>query len=41
VALLRCLHAEADTGKLRKTLGQLLQAGKHLVRAAVPRQKSS
>jgi predicted GTPase len=38
VALLRCLYAEADAGKLRKTLGQLLQAGKHLVRAAVPRQ---
>jgi predicted GTPase len=38
VALLRSLHAEADAGRLRKTLSQLLQAGKHLVRAAMPRQ---
>jgi predicted GTPase len=41
VALLRCLHTEADAGKLRKTLRQFLQASKHLVQAAVPRQKSS
>ncbi|HEY7496702.1 MAG TPA: GTPase [Candidatus Tectomicrobia bacterium] len=40
VALLRCLHAEADAARLRKTLGQLLQAAKHLVRAAVTWQKS-
>jgi hypothetical protein len=34
VALLRCLQAEADTGKIRKVLDQLLQAGKQLLRVA-------
>lgn len=31
VALLRCLKAEADTGKVRKTFEQLISAGKGLV----------
>ena len=35
VALLRCLHAEADAGKVRRTLAQLLEAGKQLIRAAL------
>src|SRR5262249_30050866 len=30
VALLRCLRAEADTGKVRRILRQLLSAGRHL-----------
>jgi uncharacterized protein len=33
VALLRCLRAEADTGKVRKVFYQLLAAGKGLVKA--------
>jgi predicted GTPase len=33
VALLRCLRAEIDTGKVRKVFHQLLAAGKELVRA--------
>jgi hypothetical protein len=32
VALLRCLRAEIDTGKVRKVFHQLLGAGKELVR---------
>jgi uncharacterized protein len=32
VALLRCLRAEADTGKVRKVFYQMLAAGKHLVK---------
>src|SRR5262249_2048311 len=32
VAMLRCLHAEADARKIRKVFDQLLQAGKQLVR---------
>jgi hypothetical protein len=32
VALLRCLHAEIDTGKMRKVFHQLLAAGKELVK---------
>src|SRR5207249_300036 len=28
VALLRCLHAEADAGKVRKVFQQLLESGK-------------
>ncbi len=35
VALLRCLHAESDTGKVRKLLGQLLETGRHLARVAM------
>lgn len=35
VALVRCLQAEADAGKVRKVVDQLLQAGKQLIRAAV------
>ena len=34
VSLLRCLYAEADTGKIRKILSQLSQASKQLVQAA-------
>jgi hypothetical protein len=34
VSLLRCLYAEADTGKIRKVLSQLLQASKQLLHAA-------
>jgi hypothetical protein len=30
VALLRCLRAEADAGKVRRILQQLLTAGRHL-----------
>jgi predicted GTPase len=41
VALLRCLHAEADAGKVRKLFEQILQAGKQLVRAAVRGPASS
>jgi predicted GTPase len=33
VALLRCLRAEADTGKVRKVLSQMVAAGKELARA--------
>jgi predicted GTPase len=33
VALLRCLRAEIDTGKIRKVFGQLAAAGKQLVTA--------
>ncbi len=33
VALLRCLRAEIDTGKVRKVFHQLLAAGKGLVKA--------
>ena len=32
VALLRCLRAEADTGKVRKVFHQLLSAGKQAVK---------
>jgi predicted GTPase len=32
VALLRCLKAEADTGKVRKVFGQMLQLGKAAVK---------
>jgi hypothetical protein len=32
VALLRCLRAEIDTGKVRKVFQQLAAAGKELVR---------
>ncbi len=35
VALLRCLHAEADAGKVRKVFEQVLEAGRNLVRAAL------
>lgn len=35
VALLRCLHAEANAHKIRRILDQLLQAGTHLWRVAV------
>ncbi len=35
VSFLRCLQAEADTGKVRRVLDQLLQAGRQLWRAAV------
>jgi predicted GTPase len=34
VAMLRCLHAEADAGKVRKVFQQLLEAAKQLMRAA-------
>ncbi len=33
VALLRCLRAEADTGKVRKVFGQLLAVGKEVLKA--------
>jgi predicted GTPase len=33
VALLRCLRAEADTGKVRKVFEQLLSAGKEVLKA--------
>jgi hypothetical protein len=33
VALLRCLRAEADTGKVSKVFSQLLAAGKGLAKA--------
>ena len=34
VALLRCLRAEIDTGKVRKVFRQMLAAGKELVKVA-------
>ncbi len=41
VALLRCLHAEADAGRLRKVFDQVLEAGRNLVRAAVQGVRAS
>jgi predicted GTPase len=41
VALLRCLKAEADMGKVRKFFRQLLAAGKSLARAAFSGRKGS
>jgi predicted GTPase len=40
VALLRCLRAEADTGKVRKVFFQLLAAGKGLVKALWQQQNT-
>ncbi len=34
VALLRCLRAEIDAGKIRKVFWQMLAAGKELVKVA-------
>ena len=36
VCLLRCLRAEAETGKLRKVLGQLMNVSKRLVGTEIP-----
>jgi hypothetical protein len=33
VSLLRCLYSEADSGKIRKVLSQLVEASKQLLHA--------